>query len=218
MLRLPAGVVLGCHVRIGEAASVLARSFAHDPAFTYVFPEWDRRIRALPPFFRQAITDALPFGGVLAAVEGQRVDGVAVWLPAGRFPLSAGRKLRAVPRMLPVLLAAPRSFPALSRLGASVERTFPRGRAYWYLEAVGVDEGRKGAGIGTRLVKPVLEVADATGTPCYLETVSERNVRWYERLGFRVDRENLPFLDGGPTYWTMIREPRGEASSKRAVG
>jgi len=63
----------------------------------------------------------------------------------------------------------------------------------------------------------VLEVTDAAGTPCYLETVSERNLRWYERLGFRIDRENLAFLDGGPTYWTMIREPRREARSKRAV-
>jgi GNAT superfamily N-acetyltransferase len=96
------------------------------------------------------------------------------------------------------------------------EHAYPSGR-YWYLEAIGVDKGRQDAGIGTRLLEPTLAVADRDGIPCYLETVSGRNVTWYQRLGFRVHREGLEFITGGPTYWTMIRPPRSSCSSLQSA-
>ena len=74
-------------------ADVLAASHAEYPAFRAVFPDPGRRSRALRPFFRATVRDAIPFGSVLAALEGRRARAVAVWLPPGAFPWSTRRKL-----------------------------------------------------------------------------------------------------------------------------
>ena len=53
---------------------------------------------------------------------------------------------------------------------------------------------------------PVLARADADAIRCYLATHKEINVRLYERHGFRVVVDDV-VPDGGPRYWTMLREP-----------
>jgi ribosomal protein S18 acetylase RimI-like enzyme len=194
--------------RTKEGAAVLARSF-HEAAWTrHVFPDPARRRRALPPFFEAVLADGVRHGCVWGAFASGRLLGAAVWLPPGRYPWGTARKLRAQPRMLRALAAAPRSASAFSSLGQRIEAAFPTDGAYWYLQVVGVDEGAKGAGVGTALLEPGLRRADDDRTACYLETDSERNVRWYRRLGFRVEGDGLPFAGpGGPSYWTMIRPP-----------
>ena len=57
---------------------------------------------------------------------------------------------------------------------------------HWYLWALGVEPDSQGRGIGTALLQPVLKQAAADGSPCYLETQTERNVRFYRRQGFEV--------------------------------
>jgi ribosomal protein S18 acetylase RimI-like enzyme len=109
--------------------------------------------------------------------------------------------------MVRVLAAAPRSFDRLLRFTAGVTKLRPA-QPYWYLEAVGVEPAAQGMGIGTRLLEPVLTVADEAGQLCYLETITERNVAWYRRLGFEVRSAGVSFTPGGPPNWTMIRHPR----------
>ena len=90
---------------------------------------------------------------------------------------------------------------------ANVARRHPP-QPYWYLENVGVEPALQGRGIGTRLLAPVLALADAAGQPCYLETQTERNVAWYRALGFEVREAGVAFTAGGPPNWTMLRPPR----------
>jgi ribosomal protein S18 acetylase RimI-like enzyme len=87
--------------------------------------------------------------------------------------------------MARVVAAAPRSFVRLLHFTAGVTRLHPA-QPYWYLEAVGVEPAAQGMGIGTRLIEPVLGRADEAAQLCYLETMTERNVAWYRRLGFEV--------------------------------
>ena len=69
---------------------------------------------------------------------------------------------------------------------------------------------QQGKGVGTALLRPVLEHCDAEGIPCYLESSKERNVPFYRRHGFEVVEEvSLP--DDGPMLWTMWREPTAPA-------
>jgi ribosomal protein S18 acetylase RimI-like enzyme len=92
---------------------------------------------------------------------------------------------------------------------------------YWYLEVVGVDPRARGLGIGTRLLEPVLALADETGQTCYLETMTERNVGWYQSLGFEVREAEVRFVAGGPPNWTMMRPPvrdRGAVGPDRGGG
>jgi GNAT superfamily N-acetyltransferase len=204
---------------VRPAANALAASLADDPANSYALPDPDRRERALRSFLSAPVRDALPFNTASVAVAGTEVIGAAVWLPPRAYPWSLTRKLRAARAFLPVLLAAPRSLPALMRLGANVERAFPDAPV-WYLEVVGIRPGAQRRGIGTRLLQPGLARADADRLPCYLETPRPENIPFYERLGFRVEREGIELLPGGPTHWTMARKPArkpGTASGLQAA-
>ncbi|MFI9231636.1 GNAT family N-acetyltransferase [Streptomyces rimosus] len=76
----------------------------------------------------------------------------------------------------------------------------------WFLGSVGVDPDRQGRGLGGAVIRPGLEAADVAGVPAFLETSDERNVRFYERLGFEVTAECV-LPGGGPRTWSMSRKP-----------
>jgi ribosomal protein S18 acetylase RimI-like enzyme len=193
--------------RLAEAAGVLARSFQTNPNFVDLFLEEEVRTRVLPHVFAAGLRDALGFGHVYAAVRGDEIVGVATWLPPGTFPLSLRRQFRVLPDMVRILAAAPRSIPRLMRFMASVNALHPT-QPYWYLENIGVEPAAQGLGAGTRLLEPVLALADAAGQPCYLETQTERNAAWYRKLGFEIRDAEVSFTPGGPPNWTMLRHPR----------
>jgi ribosomal protein S18 acetylase RimI-like enzyme len=190
--------------RLPEAVAVLARSFHTEPNLAHILPDERARARALPAMFAASCRDALPLGHVYGMMLGERVAGVAIWMPPGAYPLSPWRQLRALPDGLRVFAAAPRSFPPLMRFASATAGMHPTER-HWYLETVGVEPGLQGQGIGSGLLQPVLAQADARGEPCYLETASERNVAWYRHLGFEVMRAEVSFFPGGPPSWTMLR-------------
>lgn len=190
------------------AADALTMSHADYPAFCHVFPERRRRIRALAPFFRATVRDAIPFGAVYGALgEGRDVVAVAVWLPPGAFPWSARRKARATPEFLRVLVSYPSAFRTFARYGSNAERAHPH-EAHWYLEVLGVRPEWQRQRLGRRLMEPVLDRADRDGRPCLLETADRANVPYYERFGFTVVDHDLPLVPDGPTHVAMRRPAR----------
>ena len=78
---------------------------------------------------------------------------------------------------------------------------------HWYLALVGVHPDHSGKGIGSALIRPMLDEADRDGLPCYLETAESSNVGIYEHLGFEIKREGK-VEDSNVSLWTMIRQPR----------
>lgn len=192
---------------VRAAAATLAASHADYPSFRSVFPNPVRRGRALRPFFAATVRDAIRFGVVRAALAGSEVLAVAVWLPPDAFPWSVRRKLSAMPYFLRVLAADPRHFPKFIRYGANVERTHPADR-HWYLVVAGVRPQAQRQGLGSRLIRHELDVADSDGTPVYLETADRANVAYYQRFGFIVINDALELVPGGPSHVAM-RRPAG---------
>lgn len=77
----------------------------------------------------------------------------------------------------------------------------------WYLSIIAVDPAAQGQGLGRKLLEPTLAEADVAGATCYLETFSERNLSFYQRLGFSVAaRFHEPTT--AAEYAVMIRGPR----------
>jgi GNAT superfamily N-acetyltransferase len=195
------------------AAGVLESSHADYPSFRELIADPARRRGVLRATFTATARDALRSGVVHAASDGDRLLGVAVWLPPGGFPWSPRRKLRAVPLFLSVLGRAPAAFGRFAAMGRNAERAFPS-TPHWYLEVLGVRPEAQGQGLGTRLLEPVLSRADRDGVSCYLETADPANVAFYERLGFRLEGR-VQLLPGGPPHWALRRPPR---SSDRRGG
>ncbi|TQV72342.1 GNAT family N-acetyltransferase [Aliikangiella marina] len=77
----------------------------------------------------------------------------------------------------------------------------------WYLSIIGILPDFQGQGLGPGLLEGTLSELDQTGTGCYLETFTPRNMTFYQRLGFEVVAEfDEPFSHS--KYWIMQRLPK----------
>ena len=191
--------------RIGPAIEMMARAFEHDPMLQYILPDASERVRLLPWFVGTTVRYGHRYGEVY--VTAGLVEGVAIWLPPGQTVLTFSRMLRAG------MLAAPlkfglAGFGRFNNLVSYVEAVHKRvvPERHWYLWGLGVEPARQGQGIGGELIRPVLARADAAGVPCYLETMNERNLRFYRRHGFDVAVDSVA-PKGGPRVWAMLRTP-----------
>jgi ribosomal protein S18 acetylase RimI-like enzyme len=188
------------------AAAMLARAFRDDPLYRAVAPREDRR-RMLLLWLHDKMLRYCALHGTMHTLPS--LEGAACWLPPGRAELTIGGILRSGLIGLPLRMG----LGAYVRFNDYVSRTndFRRSHTpdtYWYLWVLGVDPAHQGRGIGGRLMRPVLERADASGTVCYLETEAERNLVFYQRHGFRVvDQATVTRL--GVRTWALRREPLG---------
>jgi predicted N-acetyltransferase YhbS len=64
---------------------------------------------------------------------------------------------------------------------------------HWHLGPVGVLPSHQGKSIGTRLLSRFCQEVDACLSPAYLETDTDKNVRFYERFGFEIVKETEIF-------------------------
>ena len=72
----------------------------------------------------------------------------------------------------------------------------------YYLWFIGVDQDQQNMGIGSALIKEVIEDANSKQRPVYLETSTLKNIPWYEKFGFTIYNK----LDLGYTLFFMKKE------------
>jgi len=77
---------------------------------------------------------------------------------------------------------------------------------HWYLQAVGTVPEMQGKGRAAKLLLPILENCDKEGTGAYLESTNPRNLSFYYRLGFEIQKE-LSLDDGKAALTCMWRDP-----------
>jgi ribosomal protein S18 acetylase RimI-like enzyme len=58
-----------------------------------------------------------------------------------------------------------------------------------YLWFIGVDPLAQGSGIGSKMLREIIEYSNSNRRPIYLETSTLKNLPWYERFGFQVYSE-----------------------------
>ena len=62
-------------------------------------------------------------------------------------------------------------------------------KSMYYLWFIGVNPDQQNKGIGSSLIKDILEEAHSRQRPVYLETSTLKNVPWYEKFGFKIYNE-----------------------------
>ncbi|KAI9155636.1 Swainsonine transporter swnT [Paramyrothecium foliicola] len=85
-------------------------------------------------------------------------------------------------------------------------------RGYYFLNIMVVSPNIQGKGIGAKLMKAVLDQADAENMKCYLESSRDvPNIAIYGRWGFKLAKEMICDDDGDAIkLFTMFREPHAE--------
>lgn len=175
-------------------AAMLARAFARDPAFNWLYAGPPPPVK-LERLFRLIYDSDAPHLRLMTS-GGQAAT---LWRAPGRAVTSLGETLR---HALPLWRALGTKLPRAMRIGAAIEAHFPR-EPFWYLHIAGCDPAHQGKGHGGAAIRAGLERV-AGRLPCYLETARESNVALYQRLGFRVTGDwHVP--GGGPRFWSMLR-------------
>ena len=185
-----------------SAARALARAFQADPMMAYLLPDPERRAGLLPRFLGSLQCYCLRYGTVMV---GQDLSGVACWLPPGGTDVCVGRMART--GMLTAATALGMSgLRRLLSLTSAMERDHHRvmTEPHWYLWLLGTEPTHVGRGVGGALLRPVLARADDQVVPCWLETHSKANLRFYARHGFSPRIEQV--VDG-VRYWGLRRSP-----------
>ena len=185
-----------------QLGDITAESFADDPVNKWIFGN----SRAIKSAFTVLARDIYTKRGqCYLAGDG----GAAMWCTS-----DMDRSLSTLPLLS---LAA-----GVMRWGAkgAVKRAITAGEVmdanhphepHMYLFTIGTRKAARGQGLGKKLIRPVLDAADRTALPCYLENSNPANTGFYMSHGF----ERLKLFElgpGSPPMEAMWREPRQQTS------
>lgn len=81
-----------------------------------------------------------------------------------------------------------------------------------YLGTVGTSQAMQGRGLASRSLAPLFQAGDESALEIWLETSSQTNVEFYQRLGFTV-ANHFVIDSGGPPVWAMVRKPTSASTS-----
>ncbi|WP_395570696.1 GNAT family N-acetyltransferase [Streptomyces sp. BK79] len=183
---------------VPTAVDTLARAFADYPFTRHVIAAdgHEERVRRYQELCLTRI--GMVYGRVWVADAGRAV---AVWAIPGQDPSPALAELGPV---LGELSGDRAAMAADADVAMAPYRPKDPG---WFLQTVATAPEAQGKGLGGAVLAPGVQEAERAGCPVFLETSSEANVRFYERLGFEVTADvRLP--GDGPRTWCMRRDPR----------
>lgn len=188
---------------VPKVAAAFADAFVGDPVFTFLRPGRMRpeaRLRTM--FVVELELYVLRNGGTVWTTSEH--DGAVATLPPGAWEMPKSMMGREALRWVQAFRT---KLPRASRVQRAMDQRHPR-EPHFYVRTVGVRTALQGQGVGSMLMQPILERADSTGLPTYIEASTERSAALYERLGFRhTGAYELP--DGGPPVWPMLRPAAG---------
>ena len=189
-----------------QAGEMAARAFFNDPMAAWLLPDPAGRMKRLQTYLKKTLEYGVRYG-VVHTTPGEPA-GVAAWLSPGRGQFNFYRLVRTGLLWAPLSLGREgyRRSMSMDNLSGDLRKSLVRG-PHWYLMLLFVEPARQGQGIGSGLLRPVLAKADEARLPCYLETMTDSDVRFYEKRGFRAVWDGgLPA--NGPHMWAMRREPQ----------
>ena len=198
-IQLPDGIVRTGPSEATHVGEITADAFREDPFNLWLFHRFGG-IRAL--FLLQSRRIYGPRGFCYRTGD----DGACMWMmPGGDASFGAGESLRFAASTLLTC-----GFGAVRRgmkTGEAMERRHPE-FPHAYLFSIGVRPRARGTGLGRKLISPVLEACDRTGTRAYLENSNPSNTGFYASCGFVDLGDPIHPEPDSPPLQPMVREPR----------
>lgn len=179
-----------------EISAILIQSFNDNKSLNYLIPKDFDRIKKQQCLIQYSILSCLEFGKVYLSKDKQACA-LILFPDCKRLTLAAlWRNLKLV-----FTLGVSAAIVGMKR-ERLVKSRHPNGPLY-YLWFVGVTPLDQGIGKGTSLMQELISDAHMMGREIVLETSTERNMPWYQKLGFQIYDE----LDLGYQLYFMKKQP-----------
>jgi ribosomal protein S18 acetylase RimI-like enzyme len=182
----------------GAICDAIGRAFFDDPVAIYLFPNESSRRKRFGRFAQLAI-DSFGEHGIVHTTDS--LQGAAIWQAPSPSPVGFWSQLRLVISLAGTTRSA---FFRAAAMGETMRKHHFR-EPHWYLAVLGTVPEAQGQGLGSAMMRPVLERCDKEGLPAYLESSKRSNIPFYNRHGFEVIGEIG--IEAGPTLWPMVRRP-----------
>jgi len=209
-----------------RVAHSIASAFFDNPITIWHVPDESRRLDIMRDFFTVLLENVYTRFGLVFTNVGEVASGAMLIAaqedrrPMPGLPLLECRTCntpRAPDRVPRNMVVPPDTSAELDRALAVVFRDFPRTfelfelfdahhpqDPHYYLQFIGVRPERQGTGIGSALLRAVLDRCDLEGAAVYLEA-DERSRHLYLKHGFEAMSELR--LPEGPSFFPMWRAP-----------
>jgi ribosomal protein S18 acetylase RimI-like enzyme len=185
---------------IPALAGMLARAFQDDPVTKWAWRPDQLRPWALERFQATRLRQLIAHEEVWTD---ESMSCAALWAPPGHWKASLRETAELVPCFLrPRLIGR---LPLVTVGWEKLEHGHPR-EPHFYLAVLGTEPAAQGQGLGSAVLRGVLDQCDGDGVAAFLESSKESNIAFYARHGFRVTEE--VGLIRGPSMWKMWRDPR----------
>ena len=159
--------------------SILTGSFLDNRSVNYLIPNDTRRINRIRALMEYSFNVCAEAGKVLISDDNKAVALVS-------FPEMKKTTLKGILWEAALVLKGigiGNISKAMSREKA-ISANYPDQEPIYYLWFLGVEKESQGEGIGTRFISEIIDDANMLKRPIYLETSTERNLPFYERVGF----------------------------------
>jgi len=183
------------------ALKMLGEAFHEDPIWREIFKNQEEKF---PLAFGVPIKYALKYGKIYSPTSD--LEALAAWVPTPYVDTNFWRLIKSGS-----VLEAAKLGQDIGKQIDTVFKQINKDRQnlmkgdYVYLSVLGVSPEKQGKGLGTNLVR-TFQKNLPPNIPIYLETESERNVSFYERLGFEVvNKLQVPIFD--LPMWEMVYRP-----------
>jgi ribosomal protein S18 acetylase RimI-like enzyme len=200
-------VATGCRelreADVQAAAQVMSQAYMEDPLCAFMLPHKNSRAQTLLKFFLIINEFAVKSKRVYGV--GDPLQGVAYWEYPGQEDLSIN--IKSLGKLLPLLFSRYlygyfRARPITAQIDAL--RKAHANTPHYYLDNLGVAPAARGQGLASKLLRPMLDKADAEKALVYTDTVTQSNVGLYEHFGFVVVEERT-VPNTGITIWALHR-------------
>lgn len=85
----------------------------------------------------------------------------------------------------------------------------PQDHEFIYLWFIAVDKSMQGQGVGSKIIEEVIDKSNQEDLPIYLETSTERNLRFYNKHGFAVYHVSEEEMFGFKLYFLRRLPQKG---------
>ena len=185
---------------VNKLANTLAESFNDDPYVNWILRKDKKRNSGLLALFTGCLKKiCMPHDEVFTTED---YSGTSLWLPPGKTKISFLKQLTLLPIILKVT-----GFSRLNRfmdIMDLINEIHPE-KKHYFLQYMGVIREHRSKGIGSSLLKPIIEKSKEEKCGIYLENSKEKNISFYEKNGFKV-LDEVKINDELPPFWPMWRD------------
>jgi hypothetical protein len=180
----------------GDIVNILINSFDDNKSINYIIKQDKKRLQRLKKLMEYSFEVCYLFGDVFLTDDKK---GCALILLPDKKRTNFKSILLDV-KLIITCTGLANLAKAMTR-ESKIKKLHPKELMY-YIWFIGVDSNEQNKGIGTDLLKELIEQGLSLNRSVYLETSTLKNIPWYKKFGFKIYNE----LDLGYRLYFMKKE------------